>query len=118
MLRKTAGLLLREDQLPVREHVELPVAARLDLGRMLGLGVQLGRETRGPIVVAISDGAVEDSNPSHRETLRPRAVSSSSESRGQALREHEQRPPEPGFARREVHYGEEDALSTQRVADS
>jgi hypothetical protein len=32
---------------------------------VLGLGVQLGRETRGPRVVAVSDGAVLDENAGH-----------------------------------------------------
>jgi len=58
-------LLLREEELAVREHVELAVAAGLDLSLVLGLGVQLGRETRGPFVVAVSDGAVEDADARH-----------------------------------------------------
>jgi hypothetical protein len=57
--------LLREDQLAVGEHIELAVAAGFDLGFVLRLGVQLGRETRGPFVVAVSDGAVEDAHPGH-----------------------------------------------------
>jgi hypothetical protein len=65
VLREPAFPLLREDHLPVREHVELPIAARLDLGRVLGLGVQLSRETRGLIVVAISGGAVLDQDVGH-----------------------------------------------------
>jgi hypothetical protein len=36
---------------------------------VLGLGVQLGRETRGPCVVALSDGAVLDQNLRHGENL-------------------------------------------------
>jgi hypothetical protein len=75
MLREVPRLLLGEDQLTLREHVELPVAARLDLGLVLGLCVQLGRETRSPLVVAVSDWAVEDAHASHRETLRPRVGS-------------------------------------------
>ena len=58
MLRETALLLLGEDQLTVDEHVVLAFAALLDLGVVLSLLVQLGRETRGPCVVAVSDGAV------------------------------------------------------------
>ena len=58
MLRETALLLLGEDQLTVDEHVVLALAALLDLGVVLSLLVQLGRETRGPCVVAVSDGAV------------------------------------------------------------
>jgi hypothetical protein len=33
------------------------------------LGVQLGRETRGPLVIAVSDGAVEDADPRHTQKL-------------------------------------------------
>jgi hypothetical protein len=62
-------LLLREDELPVREHVELAARASLDLGLVRGLGVQLGRETRGPFVVAVSDRAVEDPYLRHGENL-------------------------------------------------
>ena len=58
VLRETALLLLGEDQLTVDEHVVLALVALLDLGVVLGLLVQLGRETRGPCVVAVSDGAV------------------------------------------------------------
>ena len=65
MLRKTALLLLREDEFAVGQNVELALAALLDLGLVLRLGVQLGRETRGPVVVAVSDGAVENSDPRH-----------------------------------------------------
>jgi hypothetical protein len=36
---------------------------------VLRLGVQLGRETRGPLVVAVSDGAVEDPYLRHSENL-------------------------------------------------
>jgi hypothetical protein len=34
---------------------------------VLGLGVQLGCETRSPRVVAVSDGAVLDEYPRHEE---------------------------------------------------
>jgi hypothetical protein len=61
--------LLREDHLAVADDVELTLAAGLDLGLVLGLGVQLGRETRGPFVVAVSDWAVEDPYLSHAENL-------------------------------------------------
>ena len=67
MLREAPFVLLREDQLTVREHVELALAALLDLGFVLRLGVQLGRETRGPGVVAVSDGAVLDQDARHGE---------------------------------------------------
>jgi hypothetical protein len=36
---------------------------------VLGLVVQLGRETRGPCVVAVSDRAVEDADARHSENL-------------------------------------------------
>ena len=59
MLREPPLVLLGEDQPLVRQDVELAV---LPLGRVrveAGL-LQLGRETRGPPVVAASDGAIED----------------------------------------------------------
>ena len=60
MLGEPAGVLLGEDDLAVGDHVELALAAWLDLGLVVGFGVQLGRETRGPPVVAVSDRAEED----------------------------------------------------------
>jgi hypothetical protein len=36
---------------------------------VLRLGVQLGRETRGPRVVAVSDGAVLDQDARHEPNL-------------------------------------------------
>jgi hypothetical protein len=59
-LGPAALMLLGEDQAPVRDHVELTLRA-LD-GRRLVLRARpdLGRETRSPAVVAVSDGAVED----------------------------------------------------------
>jgi hypothetical protein len=77
VLREAAGVLLGEDDLAVGDHVELAVAARLDLGHVVGLRIQLGRETRGPIVVAVSGRAVLDQNPGHGEKLperRPRQI--------------------------------------------
>jgi hypothetical protein len=52
-------LLLGEDRLSVRDDVVLRLLAlaRRGLDPVL---LQLGRETRGPSVVAPSDGAVED----------------------------------------------------------
>ena len=44
-----------------------PFDALLDLGFVLRLGVQLGRETRGPRVIAVSDGAVLDEDARHGE---------------------------------------------------
>jgi hypothetical protein len=64
-----AALLLREEKHAVHEHVELALCALLDLGLMLRPGVQLGRETRGPRVVAVSDGAVLDQDASHDANL-------------------------------------------------
>jgi hypothetical protein len=69
VLRKPPFLLLREDQLAVQQHVVLALGAFLDLGVVLRLGVQLGRETRGPCVVAVSDGAVLDQDLRHAENL-------------------------------------------------
>jgi len=69
VLREPPLLLLGEDQLLAREHVVLALAALFDPGLVLGLGVQLGRETRGPFVVAVSDWAVEDPYLRHGENL-------------------------------------------------
>ena len=71
MLREPAFLLLRKDELAVRKHVVLGLGALFDLGLVLGLVVQLGRETRGPCVVAVSDGAVLDQDLGHDENLAP-----------------------------------------------
>jgi hypothetical protein len=62
-------MLLREDQLPVGKHVVLALRALLDLGLVRRLGVQLGRETRSPRVVAVSDGAVLDEDARHDANL-------------------------------------------------
>jgi hypothetical protein len=69
MLREAVLLLLREEQLPVRDDIELPRFAGLDLGLVVGLVVQLGRETRSPSVVAASDRAVEDADVRHGPSL-------------------------------------------------
>ena len=60
----------REDEPAVREHVVLALLALLDLGLVLGLGVQLGRETRGPRVDCL-DGAVldQDARPRTKNTV-------------------------------------------------
>src|SRR5262245_64627626 len=55
----TADRLLREDELPVGDHVELALVSR-KVGRVVALCPELGRETRGPFVVRASDGAVVD----------------------------------------------------------
>ena len=60
MLGEAPLLLLAEDQLPVHEDVELALLARDDLGLVRRPLVELGRETRGPTVIAVSDGAVVD----------------------------------------------------------
>ena len=60
VLREAAFLLLRKDQLPVGDDVELALLPRHGLGVVSGALLQLGRETRGPAVIAVSDGAVED----------------------------------------------------------
>jgi hypothetical protein len=51
--------LLRVDEASVADDVELTGLARPDL-RVVPVLRQLGRETRGPSVVAASDGAIED----------------------------------------------------------
>jgi hypothetical protein len=61
--------LLREDEPPVRDHVELALRALSGL-RLVAPVLQLSRETRGSFVVAVSDRAVEDldahaAHPSH-----------------------------------------------------
>jgi hypothetical protein len=52
-------LLLREDRHAVGEHVELALLAG-EVGGLESVLPELGRETRGPSVVAASDGAVQD----------------------------------------------------------
>jgi hypothetical protein len=66
---ETTFLLFREDQLTVREHVVLALRPLLDLCFVLRLGVQLGRETRGPGVVPVSDGAVLNQDARHERKL-------------------------------------------------
>jgi copper chaperone CopZ len=60
VLGEAAHRLLREDELAVRQHVELRASPRSDVRRNVELGGDLGCETRGPLVVAASGGAVED----------------------------------------------------------
>jgi hypothetical protein len=69
VLREAALLLLGEDQLPVGEHVVLALGALFDLRLVLRLRVDLGRETRGPCVIGVSDRAVLDQNLRHGENL-------------------------------------------------
>jgi proline racemase len=59
-LGKAPDCLLREDQPVVGDDVELAVLSRHRGGFMPAVRVDRGRETRGPSVVAASDGAVED----------------------------------------------------------
>ena len=59
MLGEPPRLLLREQEPPVRADIELAVLPGRDR-RVEAGSLQLGRETRGPLVVAASDGAVED----------------------------------------------------------
>ena len=65
MVGKAALRLLGEDRFPVHQHIELAVATLLDRGLVIRLGVQLGRETRGPFVIAVSDRAVLNQNVRH-----------------------------------------------------
>ena len=60
MLGEAAFLLFREDQLPIGDDVELALLTRRDFGVVRGAFVQLGRETRSPAVITVSDWAVED----------------------------------------------------------
>jgi hypothetical protein len=65
VLGEAPDLLLGKDGLAVDVNLELARLAFFDLGLVLRLGVQLGRETRGPFVVAVSDRAVEDADSGH-----------------------------------------------------
>jgi hypothetical protein len=64
--------LLREDERAVAEDVELPRLAAPDRC-VEPLVVQLGRETRGPAVVAASDGAIQDLD-AHRRSVHRHAM--------------------------------------------
>jgi hypothetical protein len=55
--------LLREEHPAVGDDVELTVLARYCGGFVSAARVDRGRETRGPLVVAASDGAVVDLDP-------------------------------------------------------
>jgi hypothetical protein len=57
--------VLGEDERAVAHDVELTVRAGADRG-LESFSLQLGRETRGPAVVAASDRAIEDLD-AHRE---------------------------------------------------
>ena len=56
--------MLREDERSVGDDVVLALCAG-DRLRFVPCVVQLGRETRGPFVIAASDGAVEDFDVRH-----------------------------------------------------
>jgi hypothetical protein len=59
--------LLREQERAVRDDVELALQPRRDRRLESQPLTKLGRETRGPDVVAVSDGAVEDLDGHGRE---------------------------------------------------
>jgi hypothetical protein len=65
--------LLREHDRAVADDVELPRLAAPDRC-VEPLVVQLGRETRGPAVVAASDGAIQDLD-AHRGSVHGRSMS-------------------------------------------
>jgi hypothetical protein len=61
--------VLGEDERAVAHDVELTVLAGADPG-LETFSVELGRETRGPAVVAASDRAIEDLDAHRRERIR------------------------------------------------
>ena len=60
MLGEAAFLLLREHEPAVRDDVELALLPGNGARLVRGPLVQLGRETRSPSVITVSDGAVVD----------------------------------------------------------
>jgi hypothetical protein len=60
VLGKSSFSLLREQEAAVGEHVELAFGALDRASVVFRPLLDLGRETRGPSVVACSDGAVVD----------------------------------------------------------
>jgi len=60
VLGESALPLLREDELSVGDDVVLALFPGDGLSLVRSALVQLGRETRSPAVIAVSDGAVED----------------------------------------------------------
>jgi hypothetical protein len=75
MLGEASFALLAEEELPVGHDVVLPLRARDDLRLVRRFLVELGRETRGPAVIAVSDGAVQDPDVHHALSLaRPSAA--------------------------------------------
>src|SRR5919202_3731805 len=61
--------LPREQELAVGDHVELALLALDGRRFVVRPSVDLGRETRGPAVIAVSDGAVEDLDARHARRL-------------------------------------------------
>jgi hypothetical protein len=59
VLWEASGVVLGEDDLAVTDHVELTLFSR-NVFRSNPFRLQLGRETRGPLVVAVSGRAVVD----------------------------------------------------------
>jgi len=57
--------LLREDDAALGHDVELALRSGDGFRVVRSAVVQLGRETRGPLVIAVSDGAVEDLDTRH-----------------------------------------------------
>jgi hypothetical protein len=72
LFRPATGVLLREHRLAVTDDVELRLGAA-DRARVETGCPELGRETRGPFVVPVSDRAVKDLD-GHRARLYSRAV--------------------------------------------
>jgi hypothetical protein len=69
VLGKAAFALLREEHCAVEDHVELRALSFCDLRFVPRARVDLGRETRGPAIVARSDGAVQDADVRHARSL-------------------------------------------------
>jgi hypothetical protein len=69
VLGEAVLLLLAEDQRAVGEHVELALRPLEDLGLVGRRLIELGRETRGPAVIAVSDRAVVDLDARHQIVL-------------------------------------------------
>ncbi len=71
VIGEAAGLELREDQLPIRDYIELSGFARLDLDLLAEAGLERRGQTGRARLVA-SSRAVKDLS-SHEENLCPRA---------------------------------------------
>jgi catechol 2,3-dioxygenase-like lactoylglutathione lyase family enzyme len=99
-LGEAARLLLREDERIVGDDVELALGP-FDGFRPVPASVELGRETRGPAVVAASDGAVEDANGRHAATL----------ARAQARARQRPMEPDGSFGKRNAQPGVRDGMN-------